>query len=579
MALPELGETYSSKLFIEGFVGILVTSSIAALVFQRLKLALIPAFLLAGIVVGPSGLGLVQSSPMLKDIGHLAVVLLLFGVGMELHLSAFRRSAVTLLGTSLAACVLCVLVGIPVAMAFGLPLPQAVIVAMAFSLSSTALVLRLLTLSRELVRAHGQVSLAVLVAQDLAVLFMLASIPAIGVWATGDATSGSSQAVTATGSGLSGGLSMAVGLIGLVVIGQKLLPRILTESLYGRSSEVLMLSSITLALLAAYVTESMGFSLEMGAFLVGFLLASSPFRYHLAGQVAPLRDLFMAVFFTTLGMEVKLDIVIANFGVVLFGLVGLIIVKSILISLSAWLFGVPAQVAVLCGIILSQAGEFSLIVFGTAGTHGFLSSSEVSILIAIVVLSLVITPSLFLLARRISPLAKGLPDAPWFKWAAVGQNEDAVLDATGEHILIAGYGPVGRGVAALLTENGTPFTVIELNKRTVHEGQRAGVNIVFGDVTNESVLRAAHIEGARAFILTFPDTNQAKAAAAKARLIQPELEIIARAPSADEGVKLRSSEIDDVVIDEEESVRKMVEVAHRLSRGSTRGEAGSKSEG
>jgi CPA2 family monovalent cation:H+ antiporter-2 len=550
------------EVIIRSLVVILVTSSLVALIFQRLRLALIPAYLIAGVIAGPSGLGLIRSEGALIEIGHLAVVFLLFGVGMELHISSLRKDAFTLLGTSISSCLLSTLVGVPIVMSFGLSFQQSVVIAMGFSLSSTAVVLRFLHSSRQLIRGHGQLSLAILVTQDLLVLFMLAIIPALAV--TGGAASGAVEA--ATGSVFLKGLGTALALLALFFTGQKLLPHILTESIRSRSSEVLMLCAIAAALLSAYITESLGFSLEMGAFLVGFLLASSPFRHQLAGQVAPLRDFFMAVFFTTLGMELDLAVVASSFDTILLGALVLLVAKALAIAVSAWIFGVHSRIAVLCGIILSQAGEFSLVVFGKSVDVGILSSEQFSVVVGIVVISLIVTPALFSLSAKLANLVDNFPPAPWTKFESLGEAEEGLISQSGNHVVVGGYGPVGQQVCKVLTDRGIPFFVIEMNARTVRENQREGVHFVYGEIATESVLRAVKIEDAQALIVTFPDSEAAINAAAQARLLNPNIEIVARASSTRERGRLEATDIDDAVVDEELSARAMVELAQRFKR-------------
>ena len=309
----------------------------------------------------------------------------------------------------------------------------------------------------------------------------------------------------------------------------------------------------------------MGFSLEMGAFLIGFLLASSPFRHQLSGQVAPLRDLFMAVFFTTLGMELDLEVVLSNAEIIILGTFLLLIIKALGIFLAGWLLGVRAELAALSAVILSQAGEFSLIIFGEAADYGVLGNVESSIVIGIVVFSLIVTPSLFVFSKRVSKIAKIIPHPPWVHGGRTGMSEEGLFSCTGEHIVVAGYGPIGREVCAVLDQSSIPFTVVELNHDTVKEQSAAGVRIVYGDISNEALLQSVRIEEARALILTFPEISVAVQAAELARTLNPQIEIVGRASSKNEQFALEATAIDDAVIDEEQSAKAMVELAHQIS--------------
>ncbi|MCB0337239.1 MAG: NAD-binding protein, partial [Bdellovibrionales bacterium] len=217
-------------------------------------------------------------------------------------------------------------------------------------------------------------------------------------------------------------------------------------------------------------------------------------------------------------------------------------------------------------LLLSQAGEFSLIVFGKAGSHGIVSPEQLSIVAGIVILSLILTPSLFAFSKYADELGKLIPSAPWVKKTSFQQQEEELLSASGEHVIIAGYGPVGRQASAVLAEQGMCFTVVELNSTTVKREKANGLNIVYGDIANESLLSAVKAESARAILLTFPDAKKAIETAQVARAMNPEIEIVARASSTEERARLEATEIDDAVVDEELSAKAMVEFAQQLTR-------------
>ena len=551
-------------LVIQSFVVVLAASSLAALVFQRLKLALIPAFICAGIFAGPSGLGLVAPSSTLDEIGHLAVVLLLFGIGMELHLSSLKQDLKTLVGSGIGSCVLCSLTGIPVALAFGLSVPQSIAVSMALALSSTALVLRLLAQSRDIGRRKGKVSLAILVTQDLFVLVMLAMIPLIASW-EGAALD---LAIVDEGLSLEAGFIAAIGLVGIVFLGRMALPHLLKESLRGRAPEVLMLTAVAAAFLAAYATQILGFSLEMGAFLMGFLLANSPFRHNLSSQIAPLRELFMAVFFTTLGMKVNLDIVLSTFPIILAGTAALLITKALTISIVAWLFGVQSRLAVRVGITLAQAGEFSLIIISKSADFSLLSETDVSVLTGIIVLSLLVTPALYVFAHYIADLTPELPPSPLVapgSLSGAAANPSDLIHSLEKHVIIAGFGPVGQQISSELETRAVPHIIIELNVETVQKQQRVERPIIYGDVSNESVLRAARIEDATALVITFPDSKSALNAAVIAHGLNPNIKIVARTLSQSDKIFLDSNESYHTVSDEAATGREMSSLVNSIT--------------
>ncbi|MHC4164174.1 MAG: cation:proton antiporter domain-containing protein, partial [Planctomycetota bacterium] len=265
---------------------ILAVTGFTALVMQRMRLALVPAYLVAGALIGPHALGFVASQESLADVSQFAIILLLFGIGLELDVSVLRQGVVRMLVAGLASCVACVAVGWPAAMALGLAPPAALAVSMAFSLSSTAVVLRIIADRRELRRRSGRLAFAVLVMQDITVLAMFACLPLIAQWAgTGgpallEAHQERGFVITA--------ITRLCGVTLLVFAAKVLLPGVLRESLKARRLEVMLLVGIAAALGAAVAAQAIGFSLEMGAFLAGFVLAGTPFRHQLSGQIGPL---------------------------------------------------------------------------------------------------------------------------------------------------------------------------------------------------------------------------------------------------------------------------------------------------
>lgn len=550
------------KVFVENLVIVLGTAALTALLFHRLRLALIPAYLVTGMLIGPSVLGLIGDSEALVAIGHLAVVLLLFGVGMELHFTALKRDARVLLGTSIGACLLSVLVFAPVVSLFGLTWPQAWAVAMGLSLSSTALVLRLVSDLRELTHRHGQLSLAILVTQDLAVLAMLAVLPWLAEWYV-DLNGGLGGQEQKLGVAFDT-VGVTLGIILLVLFARNLAPRLLHAASRTRSSEMLLLTGVAVALFSSFVTYRLGFSLEMGAFLTGFVLATSPIRYQLAGQVGPLRDLFMAIFFTVLGMEVAVGVVLEYVPYVIVGTILLLVIKAVVIAFAGWLFGVPTPMAVKVGLRLAQAGEFTLIIFSKASSLNLLDETEMSIGVAIVVLSLLATPGLFTLSSFFADRLAKFGPAPWYKHKAVQGNTFEIQESLNEHVIIGGFGPVGRALQERLAASGIPHVVVELNSRTVSQESRPGLSIIFGDIGNEEVLRKAGVESAQSVILTFPAPEVAKRVAATVNRLAPGMFIAARASTFSERAEFSNCEVDHVFIDEEASGAAMAELVYRF---------------
>lgn len=548
--------TFPESDVIADMLVILASAAVVAIVMQRMRLAVIPAYLITGAVIGPNALGLVPSPEGLGVISHLAIILLLFGIGLELHLAILKPGLRRMIVAGFGSCGLSVLVGWPVAMRFGLSPPAALAISMGLSLSSTAVVLRILTDRRELQRTNGRLALSILVIQDMIVLGMLASLPALATWAgtAGHLPSDETGELVVHGwlwFFADAGARIG-GVAALVIFGRLVLPLLLRESLRGRSLEVMMTVGVAAALGAAVITKTIGFSLEMGAFLAGFLLAGTPFRHQLSGQIGPLRDLFIAVFFATLGMRLDLGTVVEWWLVIVVGVAVLVALKASLISGVCWAAGATAGIAIAVGLSLAQAGEFSLILLGAAHDRGIIADDVLAIAIAVVVISLILTPGMVSLGNRLGQAVSGIGPAPWITSSPGlgGRRENEQSTKHSNHVVVAGYGPMGRRIADKLDEMDIPFTIVELNPATVQEQSHHGRPIIFGDVGNVRVLESAGIGHADALILTIPDEEAALRACIAARRRVPDIFIATRTRVVSKQAGLMEVGADHVTVDE-----------------------------
>ncbi len=550
---------------ITDLVVILASAAVVAILMQRMRLAAIPAYLIAGAVIGPRALGLIPSPEGLGAISHLAIILLLFGIGLELHLSVLKHQLARMIAVGFGSCLLSIVVGWPIAIWFGLGPPAALAVSMALALSSTALVLRIIADRRELGRMRGRLALSILVIQDMIVLGMLAAVPALAAWAGSDVTLAADPNVQLAGDG--GTLRFVVeailrvgGVAVLIVLGRVILPRVLRESFRGRSLEVMTLAGVAAALLAAVVAQGIGFSLEMGAFLAGFMLAGTPFRHQLGGQIGPLRDIFIAVFFTTLGMKLDPSILAEWWWVIIAGGALMMVLKSALISGVCWSLGTSASIAIAVGFSLAQAGEFSLIVLDTAHGKGIIDDATTASAIAIVVISLILTPALVELGGRLARAASRIGTAPWVRSSPLRDPSDTRLrpSSRGEDVILAGYGPIGRFIAEELERAGINYTVIELNPATVQEQSRRGRPVIFGDAGNLQVLESAGIGNAHALVLTIPDEEAVLRTCTVARRRAPGVFIVARTRVVSRRAGLIEVGANSVTVDETSAAAEML---------------------
>lgn len=531
-----------------GLVIILITAAFVATLFRRFRLQIIPGYILAGTLVGVLVKIAAQYTEVslgpVETISQFATILLMFTIGLQLEIESLRKSMVSILGVGIFSTVGCALILWGVSCLFHLSAPAALATGMAMSISSTAVLLRILQERRELHQTHGRLCVGVSISQDLLSIIMLGLLPAIAAW------SAASQSQSGAGSSpdfAKMGLSALVGTGGVIVllmIGRFALPIVLefvadvgARGSAGRSGfgsrELVLVSSAAIALAAAVATSALGFSPELGAFLAGLLLAFTPYRTQLAGQFEPLRDLLMAIFFTTIGLGIHIEEVIPYAGPILLGVVVLMAIKVGFTAFCVWAMGSSAPLAVITAIYLGNAGEFSLILLAAAGQTSpvpIFEPATLGALIAVVVLSLILSPFMFAWAHPLALRLQKFGAPPWSKRLSVllkadirdaesKEKEDAVPALALRHVIIAGFGPVGRNVAARLDVQKIPYTVIELNPETVRKQRGLGRSILYGDVTNPEVLDAAGVRIADAIVITIPDDEATLRAVGTARML------------------------------------------------------------
>jgi len=545
---------------------ILAAAGVVAIITQRVRLAIIPAYLLTGVIIGPGALGIISGPERIDAISELALILLMFGIGLHMDLSMLRRDMRRLVTTGIAAVTFSIAVLWPVSMIGGLSAPAALTVGIALSMSSTAVVLRLLQLRRELHHTSGRLTFAILIIQDLATIIVLMILPPLARW-NGTGSAGVLERATGTDTSplvqilFSGGIAM-VGIGALLLVGKYILPRVLLEAARQRSGEAMIVVSTAAALGAAALTNTLGISPALGAFLGGFMLSSTPFRHHLSGQISTIRDLFSAVFFTAIGMTVGVDAAIAHFPYVIAGAVGLLALKGLMIALGVWISGATGNLSLRVGLVLCQGGEFGIVILEAASSDGLglLQRDEMSVIIAMIVLSLMVTPAIIALAPS---LDRHLPSLPAPKhnltgWSSTKDQQQSEPSATGGlHVIVAGFGLVGRAVADSLTAKGGHVTIVEMNPTTVQTQRRLGRRIEFGDISNPDVLESAGIHDADALILTFPDEAMVLRACHTARRMKGDLVIIARLNYVAKGMAATELGADAVVVEELAAAKEM----------------------
>lgn len=453
---------------------------------HRIRLPGIVGLLIAGVTIGPHGLGMMSTTHEVEVMAEIGVVLLLFTIGIEFSLTRlFRIRRLVLLGGSLqvgASIGATWLIGI----ALGLPTTTAVFVGFMVAMSSTAIVLQTLQERGEIEAPHGRAALGLLIFQDVAIVPLMLLAPLLA--GTGGAL-GESLALLA---------AKLVGVVVLVFLGSRyLVPWILERVAEVRSRELFVLCGVAICLAVAWLTSSLGLSLGLGAFLAGLIISESNYSHQTLGGILPFRDVFTSLFFVSIGMLLDLGFVVEHPVNVILAFIGLIVLKFLVVGAVMLIVGYPKRAAVLTAIAICQAGEFSFLLAGAGIDNGLIDQSLYQTFLAASILSMIAAP--FLIRVGPSLLERLLP-----RPAAEPADDDATEQLSG-HIVIIGFGFGGHSVARAARRNGIRYLIIDTNPTTVRSERAAGEPIEFGDAAYPSVLQHVGAETAASFVVVVND--------------------------------------------------------------------------
>lgn len=495
-------------------------SILVLFICYRLRVPTIVGFLLTGIIAGPHGLGLIKAVHEVETLAEIGVVLLLFTIGIEFSLKSLvqvRRSV--LLGGSLQV-LLTIIVALVIARLFGQSFGESVFIGFLVSLSSTAIVLKLIQERAEVDSPHGRTSLAILIFQDVIVVPMMLLTPLLG-GATGN-----------VGKSLLFLLAKGIGVIVVVLISAHwIVPRLLYQIARTRSRELFILSIVVMCFAVAWLTSSIGLSLALGAFLAGLIISESEYSHQALSNILPFRDVFTSFFFISIGMLLDLAFVLKHPLLISLMALGVLFVKTITGSFASALLGFPLRTTILVGLILSQVGEFSFILSRTGLEYNLLDGNIYQTFLSVSVLTMAAAPFIVALAPHIADSISQLPLPERIKsglYPSPGINIADKKESLKDHLIIIGFGVNGRNVARAAKVAGIPYLIIEMNPDTVRSEQEKGELIYYGDAVQEAVLERAGINDARVLVVAISDPAATRQVTAIARRLNPKVYVIAR---------------------------------------------------
>jgi monovalent cation:proton antiporter-2 (CPA2) family protein len=496
---------------------ILLTAALVAVPLSRAAgFGAVPGFLVAGMLVGPSGLTLIDNVTEIGQLAELGVILLLFVIGIELRPARLWRMRRMVFGLgTLQVLITGALLTVGAHMVLGVPYRSAILIGPALALSSTAFVLQLLSEQKMLHSNYGRASLSVLLLQDLAVVPLLALVPLL---AAREFTIGTEVAFA---------LLEATAILLLVVVGGRyLLQPVLHRVTHARTQEIFTALVVVLVLGSALLTEHVGLSMAMGAFVAGVLIADSPYRHGIVAEIQPFRGLLVGLFFMSMGMSLDLGAFLAQPFLLLVLLVALIVVKFAVLWPLARFYGLRTSSAAAVGLLLSQSGEFGLILFAYTHQVNLIDTVLFQQLLVIVVLSMLVTPLVARLAQRLAATPRSL--------------EEATRETSGKaRIVVAGFGRVGRRIGEILTLAGKSYVAVDYNSSLVLQERAEGHRIYYGDVRRPEVLRSVGVANADLVIITLDDFEATEDVLAALRQVRPNVTILVRGHSSEQCRTLR----------------------------------------
>lgn len=496
--------------YLTDIIILLSAAVITVPLFQALKVGAIPGFIVAGLVLGPSGLGYIENNEVITHLADLGVVLLLFIIGVEINPSRLWNMRGLVLGLgSLQVLITGGAISLAVHLFFDFGWDVSLLIGLALSLSSTAFVLQLLIERKMLSSDYGKPSVSVLLFQDLAVVPLLVFV----------SLTASPDLNAAEGVFLAIGEAVAI-IVFVIVAARYVLNPLLHRLARFSSPEIFTASALLLVLGTAQIMENIGLSMAMGAFIAGLLIADSSYRHQIVAEIQPFRGLLLGLFFMAMGMILNLDIFFGNAILFVLAATVLIFIKVLILWPLSRMFGIGSKSSLSVALLLAQSGEFALVLFAMANNLDLLTEGVFQQLLIVVMLSMLVTPVLEKLAHRHYVSShSGAAALPEFDTKGQGRTP----------VILAGFGRMGRRVASILEIMAVPYVAIDNNASIVERERSRGQPIYFGDAQRPEVFRALGAADSPFVIVSIDDLKAAENVVSTLNTAFPDLEVFARA--------------------------------------------------
>jgi len=513
---------------------LLLTSSVMAVaLFRALRLPAMLAYFMLGILFGPFAFDLLPSTESGRQVAEFGIVFLMFSIGLEFSLPKLYAMRKTLFGLGGAQVIITLFTTILIGKMVGLSLTTAFLIGAALTMSSTAIVSKILMERIDLNSRHGRLSIGILLFQDLAVIPVLVLIPALGA---------NSDNLIHTLS-LSA-LKSVVLLFLLFTFGKTIVNFWFGLVARQRSRELFVMNVLMVTLLLSAATKLAGLSYALGAFIAGMLISETRYRYQVESDIAPFRDILLGLFFISVGMLLDFNYMIDHFDLVMMLLVGFVLFKAIVVALLTKYFGFELGVGIRTGIILAQAGEFSFVILALGLEQNLIGGNNLQLVLSASLLSMVIAPFVIQYNGRIArKLVKSYTRNSSHVVEDISNHGKDLKD----HVIICGYGRSGQYLGRFLKEENIPFIALDIDPERVKEAAAAGEHVVYGDAGRRIVLEAAGASRAKAMIVSYADNRASMKVLHVVQEAYPDLPVIVRTFDDTYMDELRSAGATEVV--------------------------------
>ena len=534
-------------LIIQDIVVILLVSLPIIFLFKKINLPSIVGFLIAGMLIGPYGFDLIKSVNQISVMAEIGVMLLMFTIGLEFSLSQLIKIKKFLFVAGGFQLSITIVLSTIIFSALGIEINQAIFFSLLVSLSSTAIVFKILSDKDELESPQGKISTGILIFQDLAIVPMFLLLPLLSGFGQLEGTEVALKLLIAFGV-----------LAGLLFLARFLMPLIVYQLANIRSREAFTIGVILLLLGTAYITHSFGLSFALGAFIAGLILSESDYNHQIVSDILPFRDSFNSIFFVSIGLLLNIQFVLENVFLISALTFGIIVVKTLVIVAIVYFMEYPLRISILAGLGLAQIGEFSFVLAQAGLNFKLIGNDYYNSFLASTIFSMILTPLIIKLSPFIADKSSALEKDE--------KHSENYLDNLHAHVIIAGFGLNGSNLARVLKETGIKYIVTELNPDTVKKEKAKGEKIIYGDISKEEVLKAIKIDKANTIVYAISDPAVTKMSLKLVKKLHPNIYALVRTRYVNEVDELKILGADDVIPEEFETAlqifRKVLERYH-----------------